>query len=289
MNLKTFLLAVTLPVALTLSAQSVKTYKITSVDGAIQCTVSAGAQLTWSVSSQLQTVIAPSVISMQLKNGEVLGKNMQIISAKNNVVYTRIPALMYKKDTVVNNYNQLIITCKGDYGVTFRAYNDGVAYRFFTNKKDSVFVQSEQASFAFDNDYTSLFPYANDPRDKKDFFQTSFEAFYSDRKLSEQLHNDSMSLLPVLINLANGKKAVITEANLEHYPGMYLSKTSNNSLTLNGRFPQYPAETAVGGYSNINYVVTKRENYIEKQRDSTLFPGALSSFLLVIKSLQIAI
>lgn len=209
---------------------------------------------------------------MQLKNGEVLGKNMQNISAKNTVVYTKILALMYKKDTVVNNYNQLTITCKGDYGIIFRAYNEGVAYRFFTNKKDSVFVQSEQASFSFDNDYTSLFPYANDPRDKKDFFQTSFEAFYSDRKLSEQLHNDSMSLLPVLINLANGKKAVITEANLEHYPGMYLSKSGNNSLTINGRFAAYPAESAVGGYSNINYVVTKRENYIAKTKGTNTFP-----------------
>ncbi|HEX8357336.1 MAG TPA: glycoside hydrolase family 97 protein, partial [Segetibacter sp.] len=183
-----------------------------------------------------------------------------------------IPAVMYKKDILVNNYNQLTITCKGDYGITFRAYNDGVAYRFFTTKKDSVFVRSEEANFAFDGDHNSMFPYANDPRDKKDFFQTSFEAFYETRKLSEQLHNDTMAILPVLIDLPNGKKAVITEANLEHYPGMYLSKTGNSSLTLNGRFPAYPAEAAMGGYNNINYVVTKRENYIAKTKGTNTFP-----------------
>jgi hypothetical protein len=60
MNTKTFLLVVTLPVALNFTAQSPKTFKISSIDGTIQCTVSAGVQLTWSVTSQLQTVIAPS-------------------------------------------------------------------------------------------------------------------------------------------------------------------------------------------------------------------------------------
>jgi alpha-glucosidase len=272
MNIKTFLLASTILAASNLAAQQPKTYTISSVDGKIKCTVSAGAQLTWSVASEQQTVIAPSTISMQLNNGEVLGKNMRIASAKTAVVNTSIPAIMYKKDIVVDNYNQLTINCKGNYGITFRAYNDGVAYRFFTTKKDSVFVQSEEANFAFDNDYTSLFPYANDPRDKKDLFQTSFEAFYQDRKLSAQLHNDSMALLPVLINLANGKKAVITEANLEHYPGMYLSKKESSSLTLNGRFPAYPAEAALGGYNNINYVVTKRDNYIAKTKGTNTFP-----------------
>ncbi|HEX8460604.1 MAG TPA: glycoside hydrolase family 97 protein [Segetibacter sp.] len=272
MKIKALLFAATFAVVLNLSAQPGKIYTVSSVDGNITCKVVAGATLTWSVTSQQQTIIAPSTIAMQLQGGEVLGKNMQIISAKNLLINARIPTVAYKKDTVVDNYNQLTITCKGNYGITFRAYNDGVAYRFFTTKKDSVFVQSEEANFAFDSDYTSLIPYANDPRDKKDLFQTSFEAFYQDRKLSEQLHNDSMALLPVLINLANGKKAVITEANLSHYPGMYLGKSENASLALTGHFPAYPAAAAMGGYNNINYVVTQRENYIAKTKGTNNFP-----------------
>lgn len=289
MNFKNFLLVIILPVALNLSAQKPKTFKISSPDGTIECAVNADTQLTWSVASQQQTIVAPSVISMRLQGGEVLGKNMKVSSVKHTVVNEEIAALMYKKDTVVNNCNQLTITFRGDYGITFRAYNDGVAYRFFTTKKDSVFVQAEEASFVFDGDYPCLFPYANDPRDKKDFFQTSFEALYHEGKLSEQLQNDSMSLLPALVSLANGKKVVITEANLAHYPGMYLGKTANNSLTLNGRFPAYPAEAAMGGYNNINYVVTKRENYIAKQWAKTLFPGAPSLLPQVTKNLQTAI
>ncbi|HEX8313914.1 MAG TPA: glycoside hydrolase family 97 protein [Flavisolibacter sp.] len=272
MQIKFFLASFTLFFGLAAVAQTQKTYNITSADGAIQCTVNAGPQLTWSVTSGGQTVIAPSVISMRLLNGETLGKNMRITSAKQTSVNAKVPSPMYKKDTVADQYNQLTIVCKGDYGITFRAYNDGVAYRFFTTKRDSVFVQSEEAAFVFDNDYTSLFPYANDPRDKKDLFQTSFEAFYEDRKLSQQLHNDTMALLPVLINLANGKKAVITEAHLENYPGMYLGKGENNSIALTGRFPAYPAAAALGGYNNINYIVTGRENFIAKTAGTTTFP-----------------
>lgn len=55
-------------------------------------------------------------------------------------------------------------------------------------------------------------------------------------------------------------------------PGMYLSKNEDNSLTLNGRFPAYPAEAASGGYNNINYVVTRRENYIAKTKGTNTFP-----------------
>ncbi len=253
-------------------AQKAKTFSISSPDGTIKCTVNAGMQLTWSVSSGSQIVLSPSVAALHLGSGEVLGENAVVTSSKTSHYNKNIAAVFYKKDTVENNCNELTLTCKGSWGIAFRAYNDGVAYRFFTNKKDSVIVQSEDAHFAFDKDYTSFLPYANDPRDGKDFFQTSFEALYQERKLSEQLPNDSLAFLPVLIDLGNNKKAVITEANLENYPGMYMSKDASNAQSLQGRFAPYPTAFKNGGYHNINYVVTKRDNYIAKTKGINTFP-----------------
>jgi len=44
------------------------------------------------------------------------------------------------------------------------AYNDGVAYRFVTDRKDSLFIRNEEASFQFEKDHKAYFPYATDPR-----------------------------------------------------------------------------------------------------------------------------
>jgi alpha-glucosidase len=145
------------------NAQKAKTFTVTSPDGNIQLKVDASAKLQWSVTHQSQTIIAPSAISLKLQSGEVLGDNAQITSSKNEKVNNRFAALHYKKDTVEDNYAQLILNCKGDYGIIFRAYNDGVAYRFFTKKKDSILIQSEEANFNFTDDDFAFIPYSNQP------------------------------------------------------------------------------------------------------------------------------
>src|SRR5690606_10798200 len=45
------------------------------------------------------------------------------------------------------DFNELILTMKGDYSIAFRAYNEGLAYRFITSIKDSIKVVSETAEF----------------------------------------------------------------------------------------------------------------------------------------------
>lgn len=92
--------------------------------------IGAGEKLEWAVSSESIPVISPSVISLQLGTGDDLGKNVKIISSKNEKVNTTIKAINYKKNIINDVYNQLTLNCKGSYGVVFRAYNDGIAYRF---------------------------------------------------------------------------------------------------------------------------------------------------------------
>src|SRR5215831_5619348 len=131
----------------TVYAQKSKTFSASSPDGNIVLKVDVGTKLQWSVTHQSQTIIAPSAISLSLQSGEVLGDNTQITSSRNEKISNKIAAFNYKKDTVEDNYSQLTLNCKGDYGIIFRVYNDGVAYRFFTKKKDSLVIRSEEANF----------------------------------------------------------------------------------------------------------------------------------------------
>jgi alpha-glucosidase len=250
-------------------AQKSKSFNITSPDGNIQLKVGAGSKLQWSVTHQSQAIIAPSSMSLKLQSGEVLGDNAQITSSKNEKVNNKIAALNYKKDTVEDNYTQLTLNCNGDYGVIFRAYNDGVAYRFFTKKNDSIIIQSEEADFNFTDDEYAYIPYSNQPHNH-DKYECSFENTYQHIKLS-QFVKDTVAFAPVLVELANNKKAVITEADLEDYPGMFL--TNGKILTgLSGDFAPYVLEDKQGGHNNLQAYVTKRADYIARTNGTRSFP-----------------
>src|SRR6476620_11835767 len=250
-------------------AQKNKNFALSSPDGNIQLKIDAGEKLQWSVMYQSAIVIAPSSISLQMQGGETLGDNAKISSSKNERINNRIAALHYKKDTVEDNYNQLTLNFKGDYGVIFRAYNDGVAYRFFTKKKDSIVIQSEEANFNFTDDDSAFIPYSNDPHNG-DKYECSFENTYQHIKLS-QFIKDTVAFAPVLVELANNKKVVITEANLEDYPGMFL--TNGKIITgLSGDFAPYVLEDKQGGHNNLQAYVTKRADYIARTNGTRSFP-----------------
>ena len=120
-------------ISVVLYAQKNKSLQVTSPDGAIIVNVEAGVKLEWSIKHKGQLIILPSAIGLQLESGEVPGDDPKITSSKMEKVKKEISAINYKKATILDEYNQLTIRCKGDFGVLFRAYNDGVAYRIFTS------------------------------------------------------------------------------------------------------------------------------------------------------------
>ena len=246
-------------------AQPAKTYQVKSPDGKTNITVSAGPAINWSVSHEITEVILPSEISLTLDNGEVLGKNSKIKKAATASVNETISTPVYKKDNVTNNYNQLTITFKDDYGLIFRAYNDGVAYRFFTEKKGDITILNEEANFNFKDDEKAFLAFSNDYRNK-DKFNNSFEAHYDVLNISA-VKKDTLAFLPVLVDVGNPIKAVVLEADLQDYPGMYL--TPGGGHNLHGVFAPYPLEENVHG---LNYVVNKRADYIAKTNGTRNFP-----------------
>ena len=254
---------------ITATAQKTKTYSVTSPNGDIEIKIDAAAKLTWSVTSQSQSIIAPSTIAMHLQNGEVLGDNAKIISAKKENSNTTIPALFYKKDSVTDNYTQLTLNCKNDYGVIFRAYNDGVAYRFFTKKKDSITIQSEDAEFIFNDDDSAWIPYSNDPHNG-DKYECSFENIYQHIPLSKFV-KDTVAFLPVLVDLSNNKKALITEADLEDFPGMFVTNATSG-FGLRADHAPYALEQLQNERNPVQALVTKRADYIAKTSGTRNFP-----------------
>ncbi|MGC1390624.1 MAG: glycoside hydrolase family 97 protein [Bacteroidales bacterium] len=252
-----------------LFAQKSKDFDIKSPGGNINLHLEAGAKLLWSVQSDGQQIIAPSSISLKLAGGEVLGENVKILSTKTDKIDNVITAVNYKKSTIQDQCNQFTINLKGDYGLIFRIYNEGVAYRFFTKRKGELLVKNEEANFNFTADHKVFVPYMWDYRDGK-IFNSSFEALYKEINIS-RFASDSLAFLPVLADVGNNKKAVILEADLEEYPGMYLNINQTHKGFM-GVFAPYPLEAKLSGYGGINYIPIKRADYIAKVNGTRNFP-----------------
>lgn len=243
---------------------------VKSPNGKIDMALECREKISWSVRHESTEVIAPSNISLTLGSGEVLGNNPKVISTKNSKVSNSFATPVYKKDMVIDEYNQVIVKFKGDFGLILRAYNDGVAYRFFTGKKGQIVIESEEANFNFSKDHKAFVPYVRDLREN-DMYSSAFECDYVEIPLSGFVI-DSLAVSPLLIDLGNEKKAAIIEADLDDYPGMFLTRTNQTQQGLEGAFAHYPKEERLGGFNKMNYMVAKREPFIAKTSGTRDFP-----------------
>jgi alpha-glucosidase len=249
-----------------IDAQKTGHYEVKSPDGLVVLMVNAGSKLEWSVSFKEKQVIAPSPVSMTLETGEILGDNAVIKNARTESINIKFEAINYRRKVVSDVCNQLILSCKGDFGIIFRVYNDAVAYRFFTGKKGEIIIRNEEANFNFPEDYKSFIPIQWDYRDGK-IFNSSFEALYREIKISG-FPKDSLAFLPVLVDLGNSVKAEILEVDLEDYPGMYLD-LNKTGKGFKGVFAPYPLEIYVKG---LNIIPSKRADYIARTKGPRNFP-----------------
>lgn len=255
---------------------SQKTYNLESPQKNINITISAdGDILKYSVTHDNTPIITNSPISMELNDGKILGSNPIVRSYDIENVNETIKSVLYKKETIIDNYNELTLNFKGNYSIQFRAYDDGIAYRFITKFSKPIIVKKENITYNFDDDYTAYIPYVNPSKGhgdniSKQFFN-SFENTYSITPISE-MENDKLAFMPILISLKDNKKVVITEADLEDYPGTYLTKNKNNKNSIVGMHANYPKVEEQGGYNNLQYIVKEREDYIAKVQGERDFP-----------------
>ena len=253
-----------------------KVYNIKSPDENISIDINVDSEtLTYSVKHDNTLIIDKSPITMELDNGTILGSNPIVRNYRKETVDKLIKANFYKKEYVEDYYNEITISFKGNFNVQFRAYNDGVAYRFCTRFPKPITIKNENVCYNFDEDYTIYVPYVNARKSEDDFiskqFFNSFENEYTITPISE-MDSERLAFLPLLVSLKDGKKVVITEADLEDYPGTYLMKNKDNAYSLKGIQAPYPKTEEQGGHNMLQYLVKERENYIARVQGTRDFP-----------------
>ena len=274
MKIKSFIIClIILSISNLINAQ--KKYTLQSPDKRTNVSITIGNDfLKYSVTQDDVIIINDSPITMELSDGKILGANPVVRNYDSKTVDKLIKAEFYKKEYVEDYYNELTIRFKGSYNVEFRAYNDGVAYRFCTVFPKPITIVREGVFYNFEDDYTAHIPYVNERRSELDFLQkqffNSFENTYTITPISKMEH-DRIAFMPVMVSLKDGKKVVITESDLEDYPGTFLRK-NNVDNSLSGIHAPYPRTEVQGGHNMLQYVVKENENFIARVQGTRSFP-----------------
>lgn len=169
-----------------------------------------------------------------------------------------------------DHYNYLQIPIDKELSLQFRAYNNGVAYRFVLHGGSaSNIINHEEVSYRFDFNTTAWM-----------MADQSYESNYVKRKLDVQAITDfknSMQkiYLPMIVQASPDVKVAITEAGLYGYPSLFLDRGNDYENFLNGTFERYSTENKIGGFSNYAEVSSAQADYLAKVPGKFEFPWRL--------------
>jgi alpha-glucosidase len=253
--------------------------QVSSPDRNIQVTVTGGNALLISAKFKETPILQPSEISLTVRNFQqrwTIGKST--IINKDELITSPVPE---KRKQIRDHYQQLNVDFKSNISLQVRVYNDGFAYRFVSTFKDSIIIEKETALYSLPGQ-PRFYGSAVNPRPDMDQFHTSFEEPYM-VKPTDSVSTDLLFFSPVMIAHANGVKTVITESDLEDYPGTFLK--FNDPKTLQAVNAPYPLETRVNPGEFPAEVVTRRADYIARTVGKRTFPWRV--FLISEKDSQL--
>lgn len=237
-----------------------KDYSLTSPDAKIRVVVSSGDILSYRVFYNDKLIMGPSEAAMEMAGGSFVGRKETVSSAKTTSVNATIkPVVPHKNSTIADQYNLLTIKFKSGYSILFRAYNDGVAYRFTSTSKADLTVLNEVASISFPAGTTSWYPLEVS-------FLSHNERTFLPAKM-DTIGSKHLASLPALF-VSEGVNVLVTESDLENYPGMWIKGDDKGGLA--GVWPAYPKTERQRGDRTVS--VTERENFIAKTTGTRNFP-----------------
>ena len=88
-----------------------------------------------------------------------MGRKARLSKVSRRSNDTQVNSPFYRSSQVRDYYNEITLRFKGDYSVVFRAYNDGIAYRFENHSPKTFCILHEEASYQFPTDATATVPY----------------------------------------------------------------------------------------------------------------------------------
>ena len=238
-----------------------KDYKVISPDGKIAVTVSVASELTWSATYNNIATITSANAAIIMNDGRTFGKNeivKKAVAGKSDNLIE--PAVAYKRSVIEDKYNSLLLTFRSGAALQFRAYNDGVAYRFETSLKNDLIIKDEVAGFSLPSGSTAWYPL-------EESFMSHNERIFTFSSL-DTISDKHLASLPVLFKTGSGINVLVSESDVEDYPGLWLRGAGSGRLR--GVHPGYPETEKLTRDRDL--FVTKTLDYIASTKGTRTFP-----------------
>jgi alpha-glucosidase len=182
-----------------------------------------GARAYYRVSYKGTPILTDSPLGLDFKGAPALDRDFEIVGSDRQSHDDAWENAFGAKRKVHDHYNQLTVSLRERHplgrrlDVIFRAYDEGVAFRYFLPKQEGLekfSLMAENTGFYFARDASA---YAlNLGR-----FNTNNEGEYGRTGL-DQIKPASIINLPLLVEMPGGPWVALLEADLTEYAGMYV-------------------------------------------------------------------
>ena len=235
-------------------------FKVASPDGTLCVGIRAADSLTYTVTRHGTPVLQPSAIGLHFADGTVLGRGAKVTDARRETVERVVEAPFYRQARFTEHYNQLRLTLEGGYAVTFRVFDQGCAYRIETHLPGERTVAGEVAEFNFAGDPGVFAAYS-------DGLCNAYQSQYEKCRLSA-LGTEKPVLLPLAADCGAAGRVLVCEADLEAYPGMFLTPSAGG---LRGLFAAVP-DSCYLHERRCQEKVATRHDYIARVEGTRTYP-----------------
>ncbi len=223
-----------------------------SPDGRIKVEVTVAHDISFTISRDGECLVSSCPISLQIGERH-LGVSPRLKGVKRGTISETIQNRVAVKNAVTpNKANFLGLSFRQGYEVQFRAYDNGVAYRFLLKGKGMAKIVDEDLSLNFPK------PFMAHISKTPSGFWTSYEYPYTHLSTADYGSDDEMTYLPVLLETPKGTKILFSESDVRDYPAMFLKSTGQNGLK--SVFPR--AAKSWEPLGDRGYKITEEEDFI---------------------------
>ena len=290
-TIKPILLSFLLLLSLSAAAKP-KFHRLASPDGRLTLSVQAEqGRLSYAILYDGHDLTPMTIIGLRYEQGGKMYDKMTVRKVSRRTIDETIASPFSRQATMRNHCNEMTLHLKEGLSVVFRAYNEGMAYRYvwegepgkvFNEVASYYLLQADSATVPYVSQFDStafgsepfVLTNAWTPQSEKwkwfyPQYSSSFENQYTTLPL-RKLDSRRLCFLPLLIHGERGIKMCITESALLDYPGMYLRHFTDGVLDC--QHAPLPRRVEQGGHNNLQLLVREREEYIAEMDRSKVFP-----------------
>lgn len=240
--------------------------QLKSPDNNLTIEVNTKDSLSWTLIKGNETLLSHAIAGLDIENKPYVGFNEKVKSvdrvSKNDVIY---PVVAVRQQAIRDVYNELKINFKNGNAIIFRAYDNGVAYRWITHFKDSINVKNEIVDYVFPDNNRVLWGTEENKQ-----FLSHFELLFKDSTMAS-FSKEQHCGLPLYVSSALGTKMLLTEADLLDYSNLFFFGTGGNKIT--SAFPKVILKESL--IRDRGTKIEENVNYIARTNGSRSFPWRL--------------